>query len=249
MPLYIASLAFQLLFAAHAWRTGRDRTWLWIILIFPFVGCLLYFFVELLPEMMKGKEAQDVRKWLEHRKDPDKDLRHAQQMLETTPTVANRLKLAQVQMARQDYAGVIAALEPALAGHFADDPAVLEGLAYAYYYQGSHAKALEYAEQICTHEGWTPKDYVKLLRAKLLHATGAIDAARAAYEALVRTYAGEEARIAYAAFLEEQGEAAAAQTIYADIVKRAPHTPKHYQQRERGWIEQAQAALKRLPSA
>lgn len=249
MPLYLASLAFQLLFAAHAWRTGRDRTWLWLILIFPGVGCLLYFCVEILPEMLKGKEAQNVRQWLERRKDPDKDVRHAQQMLATTPTVANRLKLAQVQMARQDYDGVIAALQPALAGHFADDPAILEGLAYAYYYQGNHAQALDYAEQVYNYEGWVPKDYIKLLRAKLLHATGAIDQARTAYDALVKTYAGEEARIAYAGFLEAQGDTAAAQAIYADIVTRAPHTPKHYQQRERGWIEQAQAALKRLPSA
>lgn len=239
MPLYIASLAFQLLFAAHAWRTGRDRTWLWIILIFPGVGCLLYFCVEILPEMLKGKEAQDVRQWLEQRKDPDKAVRHAQQMLATTPTVANRLKLAQALMARQDYAGVIAALEPALVGHFADDPTVLEGLAYAHHFQGDHAKALAYAEQVCQHEAWTPKDYIKLLRAKLLHATGAVAAARAAYETLVKSYAGEEARIAYAGFLEAQGDAAAAKEIYADIVKRARHTPKHYQQRERGWIEQA----------
>lgn len=249
MPLYIASLAFQLLFAAHAWRTGRDRTWLWIILIFPFVGCLLYFFVELLPEMMAGPEAHSVKRWLTNRRFPEKDLVEARHALDTTPTVANRLKMAQLLMGRQDYAGVITALQPALTGHFADDPAVLEGLAYAYYYQGSHAKALEYAEQICAHEGWTPKDYVKLLRAKLLQATGDIEASRTAYEDIIQTYAGEEARIAYASFLEARGEAAAAQAVYADIVKRAPHAPKHYQKRERAWIEQAQAALKRLPSA
>lgn len=248
MPLFLTAYAFAILFCVHAFRTGRDRYWLFILLAFPGIGSLIYFIIELLPEIVSGPEAHNLKKWLKNRRFPDTEIAAVRHALETTPTVANRLKMAQLLMGRQDYAGVITVLQPALSGHFADDPAVLEGLAYAYFYQGSHAKALEYAERICTHEAWTPKDYIKLLRAKLLQATGAIEQARTAYDALIKTYAGEEARIAYASFLEARGETAAAQAIYADIVRRAPHAPKHYQKRERDWIEQAQAALKRLPS-
>lgn len=245
MPLYLLSLAFQVLFAVHAWRTGRDRYWLYILLIFPFVGCIIYFIAEIMPEMLHGKEAQNLRRWWELKKDPDKELNAAQAALAMTPTVANRLRLAKVQMTRQDFQGVITTLQPATEGHFADDPAVLEGMAYAYYYRKDYAHALTYAEQICNHENWLPKDYIKLLRARILQAMGRNPEAKQAYEDTVKVYSGEEARVEYARLLDQLGEHAAAQEIYADIVRRAPHTPKHYQQLQKPWIDAARSAARK----
>lgn len=244
MPLALVSLAFQILFAVHAWRTGREHFWIYLLLIFPVAGCVIYFIAEIAPEMLHGKEAQQLRRWWAQRKDPDQEVRAAQQALATTPTVANRLKLAKLQMQGQDYAGVVATLRPALDGHFADDPAVLEGLAYAHFYQQDYPAALGYAEQICNHENWLPKDYVKLLRAQLLQALARYDEAKAAYAELIKSYSGEEARIEYARLLSQLGEQAAAQAIYADIVQRAPHTPQHYQVTQKRWIDEARGALK-----
>lgn len=244
MPFLPVSLAFQILFAVHAWRTGRDRFWIYILLLFPVVGCALYFIVEILPEIRHGQEAHKLKQWWSYKKDPDKDLRAAQDALAITPTVAHRLALARVLMARSDYAAVVTTLQPALEGHFADDPAVLEGLAYAYYHQKDYGKALEFAEQICHHESWTAKDYIQLLRARLLQLSGQLEAAKLVFKDLARTYAGEEAKIDYARLLTQLGETAAAQEIYADIVRRAPYTPKHYQAKQKPWIDEARGALK-----
>lgn len=244
MPFALISLAFQGLFALHAWRTGRDRFWIYILLIFPVVGCVVYFFAEILPEMLHGKEAQDLRRWWETKKNPDKELNAAEAALTMTPTVANRLKLAQIFMKRQDYPAVIATLTPALDGYFADDPMVLEGLAYAHYYQKDYATALTIVQKICDHESWLPKDYIKLLRAQLFRALGQEGAAKAAYAELIKSYSGEEARIEYARLLNQLGEPAAAQEVYADIVRRAPHTPPHYQLAQKRWIDEARGALK-----
>ena len=244
MQLYLLSFALQILFAVHAWRTGRDQFWIFILLIFPGVGCALYFFAEILPEMLKGPEADRIKAWWAHRKDPDKDAREAWDALDAAPTVANRLRLAQVLMRRGDYDGVIVALQPALDGHFADDPAVLEGLAFAYQGKGALAPALDYAERACTHEAWVAKDYMQLLRARLTRANGMTDKAKALYAALVKHYPGEEARMDYAGLLAETGDAAGAQAIYADIVRRAPYAPPHYQDAQKEWIDAAQRALK-----
>ncbi|MBP7252791.1 MAG: tetratricopeptide repeat protein [Alphaproteobacteria bacterium] len=244
MPLALVSLAFQGLFAIHAWRTGRDRFWIYILLIFPVVGCLVYFFAEILPDMIRGKEMQDLRRWWELKKDPDKEMNAAHAALAMTPTVTNRLKLAQVLMKRQDFSGVVTTLTPALDGHFADDPAVLEGLAYAYYYKKDYPQALNFAEKICNHENWLPKDYIKLLRAQIFQVMGQNDAAKAAYAELIKIYSGEEARIEYARLLNQLGDHVAAQELYADIVRRAPHTPQHYQVAQKRWIDEARGALK-----
>ncbi len=243
MPVFIASMLVQVLFAYHAYKTGRDR-WVFIILIFPGMGSLLYFLIEVLPELLRGPKALALKGKLKKAMDPEKDYRTAKYAVDTTPTVANRTKFAQVLMAREDYDGAIAVLQPALANHFADDPMLLEGLAYAYFYKGDFVRALEYVEQIYNHKEWPPKDYIKLLRARLYQKTGDADAALQAFNELVPSFPGEEARICLAQLHEEQGRTDDAQAIYREILTRARHAPRHYQHAQRAWISQAKRLLK-----
>lgn len=247
MPiLYLASLLAQILFAVHAYRTGRDRYWIYIILIFPGAGSFIYFLVEILPELYRGKPGQEAQKRLQRALDPDKEYRAAQYAVDTAPTVANRIKLAQVLMERRAYDDTIALLQPALTSHFADDPLLLEGLAYAYFHKGDFPQALHYVEQIYSHKEWPPKDYIKLLRARLYQETGELETARAALTELVKSFPGEEARIALAQLRTLQGAQTEARAIYQDIITRTKHAPKHYQRAQRTWIDLAQTALRRL---
>ncbi|HEW98725.1 MAG: hypothetical protein DRR16_06130 [Candidatus Parabeggiatoa sp. nov. 3] len=56
MPIFlILSLLIQIAFAIHVVKTGRDRMWLWIILIFSVLGCVVYFFAEILPELQNSR--------------------------------------------------------------------------------------------------------------------------------------------------------------------------------------------------
>jgi hypothetical protein len=245
MPiLYLLTLTIQAMFAYHAYRTGRDRYWIYIILIFPTVGALVYFLAEIMPELYHGKAGQTAQKGLQRALDPTKELRSAQFAVDTAPTVANRIKLAQVLMERQDYDGAIAQLLPALTNHFADDPLLLEGLAYAYFHKGDMPQALQYVEQIYGHKEWPPKDYIKLLRARLYQETGELETAQAALTELVKSFSGEEARIALAQLRTLQGADADAKAIYQDIVTRTKHAPKHYQKTQREWIDLAKKGLR-----
>jgi hypothetical protein len=146
-------------------------------------------------------------------------------------------------MARSDYDGVIAILQPELTNQFANDPSLLEGLASAYYYKADYKNALLYIQKIFQNEEVTPRDYIKLLRARLYQATGEIAAARAELIEIVKTFSGEEARVALAQLLEMMGAKEGAQDIYQDIVNRAKHAPKYYQTREREWINITKTSL------
>jgi hypothetical protein len=48
------STLFAIFFAVHALRTGRPIFWLMILFFFPFLGSVVYFIVEFLPEMRVG---------------------------------------------------------------------------------------------------------------------------------------------------------------------------------------------------
>ena len=43
-------ILLQIVFALHVIQTRRNFSWVFIILIFPAVGCLLYLIAELIPE-------------------------------------------------------------------------------------------------------------------------------------------------------------------------------------------------------
>lgn len=248
MPvLFFLTIVVQLLFAYHVHRTGRNMYWIFLILMIPGMGCLIYFVVEVLPEVLRGPGALKMKKRFLHARDPDKDFREAKYAFETAPTVANRIHLAQMLMARRDYDPVIALLEPALTDNFKDDVLLLEGLAYAYYDKGDFKNALAYIQKIFDREDESaPQDYIKLLRARAHIALGEFETARAQLAHLIQFFTGEEARIALAQLLERMGAPDEARAIYQDIVTRAKHAPKHYQNYERQWIEMAQQKLQKI---
>jgi hypothetical protein len=176
--------------------------------------------------------------------DPEKEYRAALYALETAPTVNNRLKVAQILTGRGDFDGVINVLEPALTGPFANDPVLLEGVAHAYYYKGDYRTALTHIQKIYDNPDMPPKDYIRLLRGRVLQKAGDFQEARKELTALVKSYSGEEARITLAQLCEEMGDRDAAQAIYRDIVTRAGHSPAYYQKREAAWIAIAKKNLR-----
>ena len=61
-------LLVQIGIAVHALRTGRPLWWLAVILFFPLLGALIYFLVEILPELrasraIRGFGGDIVKSW------------------------------------------------------------------------------------------------------------------------------------------------------------------------------------------
>ncbi|MDF3023053.1 MAG: uncharacterized protein K0R10_414 [Alphaproteobacteria bacterium] len=245
MPvLLILTVLVQVLFAVHVHRTGRSTYWMYLIMMVPVMGCLIYFVIEVLPEVIRGPTGKHARKSFLSMLDPEKDFRDAKYAFDTAPTVANRIHLAQLLIARGEHDAVIALLKPALTNHFADDILLLEGLAYAYYDKGDYSGTLEYIQKIFERDEAEPQDYIKLLRARAHIALFDFTVAEEQLNDLVRFFTGEEARITLAQLQTRMGKHAEARAIYEDIVTRAKHSPKYYQKTERHWIAMAQAALK-----
>ena len=68
-------LLIQLCFAYHALKTGRPYWWLFVIMGFPVIGCLLYYFVEVFPTSRESRKAEKAVQAIVKSFDPDKSLR------------------------------------------------------------------------------------------------------------------------------------------------------------------------------
>ena len=96
MPVIAAvGLFFQVFFTVHAVKTGRERYWLYVLIFFPGVGCLIYFFSEYLPDLRQGRRMHAFKTAISRALNPGRHLRRLQEQVEVTPSVKNKKLLAE----------------------------------------------------------------------------------------------------------------------------------------------------------
>ena len=229
--LGLLEMVIQVYFAVHAIKSGRNG-WIFIILFFPVVGSLIYFFVEYLPEMQTSARARVSAKM-----GSPKMIKELQRVLEMTDSVKNRINLAEAYFHAGQYRHSIELLEKSLAGHNAKDPQILEGLCYSHFHNGDFPKVKEYLASLAEIQNGKLSDELRLLRAKTLEEMGEIHEALEAYKAIVHVYTGEEARCRYALLLKKVGEKNKAKEIFKEILKNAKLYPRQYKKFHKQWVD------------
>src|SRR5690242_2182741 len=104
MPIFIVSLLIQLALVVHVIKTGRNTTWVFILIFAPMIGGLAYLIVEILPELLNSRGARKARRSFSRAVNPDKDLRAASQTLAVADTVQNAIVLAEQCLERGRFA-------------------------------------------------------------------------------------------------------------------------------------------------
>jgi hypothetical protein len=131
MPLLILSLIIQVALVVHILKTGRNMTWVFIVLFFPLIGTLAYFIVELLPELTNSRAGRQAGKAIVRTVNPDKDLKAAADRFSVAETAQNGMLLAEAMLEKSRYAEARDLYVRFLTGLHADDPRMLLGLARA----------------------------------------------------------------------------------------------------------------------
>ena len=244
MPaLGIVMLLAQIACAVHVVRTGRNYYWVYIVLIFPGIGMAVYFFAEILPELMLSRSARKAAFGVAKALDPGKELREAMRRVQMTPTVENKAALAAAYFDAGQPAEAAALYREALAGIHATDPAMRLGLARAHFAQGDAAQTQAVLEQLRqTNPSYTsPEGH--LLYARSLEQQGKHEAALNEYSALVHYYPGQEARCRYAMLLRQCGHLAEAHKLFEEVCQAIDYGPRHQRREQREWYELARREL------
>lgn len=246
MPLFIVSLAFQVLFALHAVRTGRDSRWLYFIILFPLVGCIVYFFAEMLPDLMGTRSAGRARRSLVNAIDPHRELRNSADRLTISNNVDNVVAFAQECTNKGLFDEAIHAYRKALTGIFATDPKLLLGLAWTLFEKSDYPEAVKTLDLLIAENPDFKSADGHLLYARAKEAMHDFDGAREEYEALIQYYPGPEAKYRYAMMLKTRGNEEQVKQLLNDIKITARQSPHHYYRTHKKWIESAKSELARL---
>ncbi len=94
MPFIVLSLLLQVALVVHIVKTGRNTTWIWIVVILPGAGSIAYILLEVLPELIGSRTARNATRSVEQIINPNKDINIAARDYSITGTVENTLNLA-----------------------------------------------------------------------------------------------------------------------------------------------------------
>ena len=235
----------SLLCGIHVVRTGREMYWLWIFIIGPLIGPAFYFFAVLMPEMMGGRTGRNISKAARQAIDPDRDFRNAMRALDETPTVGNRMRVAQAAAALGRWSDAEAQWALCIEGHWAEDPTILMGHTNALLELGRYDEALKRLEQVKAlgREGSTP--VVALAFARAYEGLGRNDEADDAYRFAADRVPGLESGGRYVAFMAKVGRRADAEIGMEELERRLKKIAPPLRAEARIWRDMAAKALGR----
>jgi len=240
MPVALLLLLVQIAFVIHVVKTGRDRYWIFLIIFLPAIGCAIYFFTQVLPEMGQSHTVHRAKRSLIKAVDPERELRRRKEELAVANTIENRMKLADECIEAGLYKEAIELLQQALNGPHQDDPYILLLLARAQFGAEEFAKSRQTLDEIMEKNPGFKSPDGHLLYARSLEGLEMLDAAAAEYEVLVNSYPGEEARVRYGLLLLRMGQSAKAKGLFTEATTRAKRAPRYYRKKEQPWLALAQ---------
>ena len=236
-------LLIQGCFAYHALKTGRPYWWLFVIMGFPVMGCVLYYFIEVFPTSRESRKAEKAVRAIARSFDPDKSLREKVANLEDCGSVDNRLMLARSCMDRALYRDAASLYRSCLSGVHETDPAIRHGLASALLgaeqFNEAHSSAQALRQ---SHPSYRAAE-VQLVAARALEGSGRFDEALAEYRALADVYSGEEGRWRFGALLARMGRADEANEVFRRMLRNAERLPEHYREAQDQWLALARGQM------
>ncbi|MEO6569754.1 MAG: tetratricopeptide repeat protein [Opitutaceae bacterium] len=229
----------------HVLRANRNMQWIWLIIMFPVGGPLIYFVAEIWPDLRHGRRG-GLGLGVRLPQNPEKAIKRLTEELEFTNTVQKRVELAYAYAAAKRFPEAIETVNACLRGVFKDDALLTFELAKLHFAAGQYREALTSLETLIRLKSKHARYDRVLLSARCHEALGEISDARRNYEEAVLLSVGEEARYCFAHLLEHQGEREDAQKLFDEILRNAKHGGGAYRRANREWIKQAKVRWNEL---
>lgn len=238
-PILGPSLILSVILCVHVVRTNQPMYWLWIILVVPWLGAIIYLIAVVLPGLTGGATGRRMGRAARDTLDPNRAYRDAKAACDDIPTVHNQMRLAKAaaDLGRFDEAEVL--YGRAAQGIHAEDPALLLGRAVALIELGRAAEALPLIEALHAD----PAPAVSLMRGRVFEALGRMSEADTAYQLAAGRLPGLEGLGRYGAFLARQGRAEEARASIVEMDRRIAKANPQFRKEARAWRDLAARAL------
>ena len=243
MPIVVAGILLQVLLVAHAVRTGRDRVWVYVLILLPVAGALAYMLVELVPEFVGTRRIRRALVTVSSVADPDARLRELLKQSDIANTVENKRALADEYLARGRAAEAVPLYRDLLQGIHKTEPDLMLGLATAEFRAGDLAACLATLDALRAANPDFHSADGHLLYARSLEGLGRPGDAEREYAVLVGYHTGAEAAYRYGLLLQSRGREDAARLQFMQIMRYFEQSSTLYKEKNRPWYNLAREKL------
>ena len=232
-------------FAIHALKNGRPFFWLWILFVFPFLGSVVYFVVEYLPQSRMPHQANALGRRALHILQPNRELNKAKEHYEHVPSVDNAVRYAEYLIEMDKANEAIVVLNQKMNRLVENDPVYLEQLARAYLQDQKADQSLEITAKIKQINPQYKVEKIALYRALSHHQLNQQDLAK--QEFLIATQSKDIHIVAeYALWAIQTQQAELAHHIRAEMQKSWAMWSKYSRKMYKPLFRQIDKALKTL---
>lgn len=244
--LLALSFLVQASLAVHAYRTGRDR-WMYLIILVPIVGSLIYILTELLPEIRYSSTGRKAASRITGMIAPSDNMAKLRERLALLDSVENRQLLARECVKAEEYDEAIELYTSCLKGIYKNDLQLMLELANANYLSERYLDTRDVFVRLREAHPEFKHAEGHLLLARTLEILGDDLNALREYKEVANYYPGEEAICRYALLLKKMECRREANEIFEKIVLRSRIRGRKKTRRDRQWIATAQENIE--PSA
>ncbi|WP_444907356.1 tetratricopeptide repeat protein [Microbulbifer sp. SSSA008] len=239
MPFLILSILIQAAFVIHVLKTGRNTTWIWVLVMLPMAGVIAYLVLEILPELNQSRSAKNARRTVRETLNPNRDIHQAAQELSRSNNVENSMRMADECVKRGLYHEAKTLYEKCLQGIHQDDPELMFGLARCQFALNLFESTKETLDQLIEKNPEFKNQDAHLLYARTLAALKQVKEAYHEYETLYQYYSGPEATFYFALFLKDQSQVEKANVLFNEILDKSKTLGKHYKATHKQLLKQA----------
>jgi hypothetical protein len=237
---YYISLVLQAICVIHCIRRGNQQRWIWVIVFLPYIGCIAYFFSEILTSRDLGNVQYGIGSLL----NPAGRISRLENNLRFSDTFNNRVMLADAYLAKGRTNEAIELYKSSLTGAFTENEHVIKQLVAAYAEQQRYEELIPLAEKI-RHLPEFARSRAQIQYARALEFTGDAQGAEREFKKMKARFSAFEARYQYGMFLLRAGRGEEARHVFADIAEEAPHLSSRERRYNHTWILKAKEELKR----
>ncbi len=233
---YFIPVILQVITIIHALKTGR-REWIYLLIFLPLIGAVIYFFMELLPELTQGRS---LKKYVF----PKQQINEWERKVQIADSITNKLGLSKAYAEQKQYDKAIILSLSCLKGAYSNDPAILLQLARQYFYNYQYEESLAYFDQLNLRNGnklLMPED--ELLYTRAQENIGTPELADKGYRQIIRTQHSLEAMYYYGLFLKKQQQKAEAREQFQRVRSEIKLLPKYLRRRNAIWARKSMREL------
>ena len=231
------SIALRIVAIVHFIRRRPDWFWIWVIL-FHWVGALVYILVEVIPDagLLRGSFQVFPRR---------RRIRELERIILDNPSAGNYEELGLLYLDDGNFSKARAAYDKAISSRTDHvDPFYRRGIAEIEL--KDYAAAVPDLERAVRSDPDYDFHRAKGLLAWAYAQTGQAEKADALFREATRISTISETYYYYALFLESQGRGAEAREWAKKILDKKPTMPGYLRRRERPWFRRASAVLSRV---